>query len=60
VFATLGSRHRLFPEPAIVVPVLGTQTTGLAASLTRFGFVMLLNEARLAKRDDPKAGKSSM
>jgi hypothetical protein len=40
--------------------MLGTQTTGLAASLARFGFAILLNEARLAKRDDPKAGKSSM
>jgi hypothetical protein len=44
----------------IVAPVLGTQTKGLAASLTRFGFAMLLSEAWPAKRDDPKAGKSSM
>jgi hypothetical protein len=44
----------------IVAPALGTQTTDLAASLTRFGFAMLLSEALPAKRDGPKAGKSSM
>jgi hypothetical protein len=60
MFAAFGSRHQLFPEPVIVAPVLGTQTTGLAASLTRFGFAILLSEAWPAKRDDPKAGKSSM
>jgi hypothetical protein len=60
VFTAFGSRHRLFPEPAIVAPVLDTQTTGLAASLTRFGFAMLLNETKFVKRDDPKAGNSSM
>jgi hypothetical protein len=60
VFTAFGSRHRLFPEPAIVAPVLDTQTTGLAASLTRFGFAMLLNETKFVKRDDTKAGNSSM
>jgi hypothetical protein len=44
----------------IVAPVLGTQTTGLAASLTRFGFAVLLSETRFAKRDDPNAAKSPM
>jgi hypothetical protein len=60
VFAAFGNGHRLFPEPVIVAPALGTQTTDLAASLTRFGFAMLLSEALPAKRDGPKAGKSSM